>query len=253
MPKVIIDKNYIPKIKASKEDFLMVSEMFCDTIQGEGVSAGQPAFFLRLSGCSLDCKWCDSKEIWKKAIKIGFTELLGLIYNNTSGFEEFKDQRIHLVITGGSPLLQQDRLVNFLSELFEHCGPNLFIELENECTIDPHPSLEYQISLWNNSPKLFNSGIESSKRYKPKTLRKLSTYSSQFKFVIESENDWEEIEDLFIEPACIFRHQIVLMPKGCSREELEKTRLVVAEIAMREKVKYSDRLQIILYDKKTGV
>ena len=34
------------------------------TIQGEGVHAGRPAYFVRLAGCDVGCVWCDVKESW---------------------------------------------------------------------------------------------------------------------------------------------------------------------------------------------
>ena len=34
------------------------------TIQGEGVHAGKPAYFMRLAGCDVGCVWCDVKESW---------------------------------------------------------------------------------------------------------------------------------------------------------------------------------------------
>lgn len=34
------------------------------TIQGEGVYAGQAAYFIRLAGCDVGCVWCDVKESW---------------------------------------------------------------------------------------------------------------------------------------------------------------------------------------------
>ena len=34
------------------------------TIQGEGVHAGKPAYFVRLAGCDVGCVWCDVKESW---------------------------------------------------------------------------------------------------------------------------------------------------------------------------------------------
>lgn len=34
------------------------------TIQGEGFHSGKPAYFIRLGGCDVGCRWCDSKESW---------------------------------------------------------------------------------------------------------------------------------------------------------------------------------------------
>ena len=34
------------------------------TLQGEGVFAGFPAYFVRLAGCDVGCHWCDVKDSW---------------------------------------------------------------------------------------------------------------------------------------------------------------------------------------------
>jgi len=34
------------------------------TLQGEGVFAGQAAYFIRLAGCDVGCVWCDVKDSW---------------------------------------------------------------------------------------------------------------------------------------------------------------------------------------------
>jgi 7-carboxy-7-deazaguanine synthase len=41
-----------------------VSALFGSTLQGEGPSAGRPASFIRLSGCLLSCRWCDTPWTW---------------------------------------------------------------------------------------------------------------------------------------------------------------------------------------------
>lgn len=48
---------------ASMSRTLPVMEAFY-TLQGEGVFAGQAAYFIRLGGCDVGCTWCDVKESW---------------------------------------------------------------------------------------------------------------------------------------------------------------------------------------------
>ena len=55
---------------------LKVNETFY-SLQGEGHWAGQAMFFIRLSGCNLNCPWCDTQYL------------------------EFPSKRV--VITGGEP------------------------------------------------------------------------------------------------------------------------------------------------------
>ena len=42
---------------------LPVVETF-HSLQGEGVHSGRSAFFIRLAGCRVGCRWCDTKHSW---------------------------------------------------------------------------------------------------------------------------------------------------------------------------------------------
>lgn len=76
-----------------------VQELFY-SLQGEGLNAGVPAYFIRLYGCKLKCPFCDSKDTWAKASEANEMSLR-LLLDMAS---ETKAKNI--VVTGGEPCLQ---------------------------------------------------------------------------------------------------------------------------------------------------
>jgi 6-pyruvoyltetrahydropterin 2'-reductase len=255
MVKQIISAESYKKRKVfqkDKDNFLNVSEFFYDTIQGEGIYAGIPAAFLRLQNCTLECIYCDSTEVWRHGSPYTFNKLSVLI--NSTMLIPHLTSGMHLVITGGSPLLQMKRLYNFIRAFELGYGFHPFIEIENECIIAPPTYFAQKIDCWNNSPKLSGSGMKRKIRYQPAVIQSMSLYkNSWFKFVVESEEDWEEIQMDFLEPGLIYKPQIILMPQGATREELNKNRETVVNMSIQHGVRYSDRLHIVTWDRKVGV
>lgn len=234
------------------EPYLHVSEFYMDTIQGEGIYTGVPASFLRLQGCVLNCTWCDTHEVWRKGNCFTLDELLDLMFQHDV-ISRLKEEQ-HLVITGGSPLLQQNGLILFLEKFQYQYGFLPFVEIENECVLFPKPDLLPLVSCWNNSPKLSNCGIQNSKRYQPKLIRLMaSLQNSWFKFVITQPEDWKEIEDNFLTPELIKKGQVILMPEGSTKEEVEQNREMVIDLAIEQNVRYCTREHIVIWGKKTGV
>lgn len=246
-----IIKSTIKEGKAVPDSpFLRVSEFFYDTIQGEGVCTGHPATFLRLQNCTLNCTWCDTKEVWRKGNPYTIIELLDRIYVHRLDMKLKKGQ--HLVITGGSPLMQQKNLITFIKAFIRRFGFKPFIEIENEAVIIPDVELVSLIDCWNNSPKLASSGNNNA--YKPKVLKVLSRLpNSWFKFVVTCPEDWEEIQTKYIFTGLISKNQVILMPEGATIAELQKNREKVVEICVENNVRYSTREHVVIWDKKTGV
>lgn len=79
------------------------------TIQGEGPFVGQPAIFIRLAGCNLQCPLCDT-EYTKGRIRLSVPAIFDTVQDHVRSFKPL------IVITGGEPLRQRNlhALVRFL-------------------------------------------------------------------------------------------------------------------------------------------
>lgn len=231
--------------------YLQVAEFFSHTIQGEGINIGKPAVFLRMQSCTMNCVWCDTASVWRQGNPYTFAELFHFM--EKGDVVSFLQQGASLVLTGGSPLLQQKELADFLDAFILEYDFLPYVEVENECMIMPEELVPF-VHCWNNSPKLSNSGNVPQLRYKPDVLKKLNTLkNSWFKFVIRNETDWQEIVEDFVETGLVSKHRIILMPVGGSREELNKNAPTVVDIAIRNNVRYCSREHVQLWDTLTGV
>jgi 7-carboxy-7-deazaguanine synthase len=231
------------------KNFLIVSESFY-SIQGEGKTTGVPAVFLRLSGCNILCKsesWiCDTIEVWKKGIKTPFEQVL-----QGDNFDKLR-QGAHLVITGGEPLLHQKKIVEFIQWFEKGYGWRPIIEVETNGTIKPNDYLQMVVNHWNVSPKLYNSGEVFGKRFKPDALHCFNSLrTSIFKFVISKEEDFKDLSKTYL--PLIQSSKVYLMPAGENQEQLLESRLTVVELCKEFCFKYTERLHIVIWNKKTGV
>ena len=92
---------------------MKVNEIFY-SLQGEGFNTGTPAIFVRLSGCNLDCPFCDTDHSDGKEMTEG--EII----------EEVSRYKASLVvITGGEPALQ---LTESLVEMLHLLGKTVAVE-----------------------------------------------------------------------------------------------------------------------------
>src|SRR5438477_12119128 len=79
---------------------LRITEIF-HSIQGESSHAGRPCAFVRLTGCNLRCRWCDSEYTFTGGEKMSIDEILGKIKSYGTNLVE---------VTGGEPLAQAESL-----------------------------------------------------------------------------------------------------------------------------------------------
>lgn len=240
----------------SKE--LLVSEQFY-SIQGEGMTTGRPANFLRLAKCNLMCggagteqdgklhngaTWrCDTIEVWSVGLARSFDSIIS-----------FMEPCNRLIITGGEPLMHDAKICEFLEYLYHESYKNFpkFIEVETNGTIKPSPKLIDYVQQWNVSPKLANSGVKDRIRFKPDVINFFANEDNpgerQFKFVVTTEADLVEVDDFALPP-----YMVWLMPGADNQDDLNRLHTQVAEWAKARRYNFSNRLHIALWNKKTGV
>lgn len=88
------------------------------TIQGEGFNTGQAAYFIRIGGCDVGCRWCDVKESWNR--KLHPPTLTDNIVSNAS-LQPAKA----VVITGGEPLMNN---LDYICSELKSRGIKRFLE-----------------------------------------------------------------------------------------------------------------------------
>jgi 7-carboxy-7-deazaguanine synthase len=103
---------------------LTVCETF-SSLLGESTLAGLPAFFIRLSGCNLRCRYCDTTYAYEGGEPRSVGSLVDAALNSS--------QRLALV-TGGEPLLQNGTAV-LLEELIR-AGLEVMLETNGSLPID---------------------------------------------------------------------------------------------------------------------
>ena len=123
---------------------LPVAETFF-SIQGEGKLAGVPSLFVRLSGCNLRCRWCDTPYAsWEPEGSPSSVD--GLVALAGSGPEVR-----HVVLTGGEPMM-----FGGLTELSARLSSaGLHVTIETAGTVIPAGGVMFD--LISISPKLANS------------------------------------------------------------------------------------------------
>jgi 7-carboxy-7-deazaguanine synthase len=210
---------------------------------------GVPSVFLRLSGCNLRCKWCDTPYAsWEPE---GDNLMLGTILADVRS-----RWSTHVVVTGGEPMIAP--MITLLTSRLKEL--DLHITIETAGTV-------YQpviCDLMSISPKLANSTPhrrEGGKwaaqhdrlRYQPEVLKKLTRqFEYQLKFVVTSPRDLAEIESI-LQEIHADRARVVLMAEGTDAATIRERAPWITEICKREGFRYSPRLHIDVWGNLRGV
>ena len=215
---------------ALKSERLRVNEIF-HSLQGEADSVGFRTVFVRLTGCPLRCRYCDTEY----AFHAGDWHDLDSILESVRQFDA-----THVCVTGGEPLAQ----------------PNCLVLLERLCDAGFKVSLE-------------TSGAMSIDRVDPRVVRVLDvktpgsgevarnrvenfpllTSRDQVKFVICSREDYDWSRAYLQEHALSERCQVLFSP---SYTEVPAATLADWILADRLPVRFQLQLHKVLWGDVPG-
>ncbi|MCQ4040525.1 7-carboxy-7-deazaguanine synthase QueE [Streptantibioticus rubrisoli] len=233
---------------------IVVNEIFGPTVQGEGPSAGRRCAFLRLGGCNLSCRWCDTPYTWDwqgvSDAGTAFdprTELRSLTAEQVLG--ELIEMAVPMVvISGGEPLNQQNRILPVVRGLRAR---GIRVEIETNGTVAPCDELVGLGVRFNVSPKLAHSGDPEHRRIKPAVLKRFhGTADVAFKFVCTSSADLAEVGEL---QDRIGFAPVWIMPEGKSRRDITENLEALADEVVRRGWNLTTRLHVLAWGDQRGV
>lgn len=169
---------------------LKINEIFY-SIQGETTYVGCPTVFVRLTACNLRCTYCDTKYSYYDGDMRTLENILQEIDSHKAP---------NVCITGGEPLLQKE--VHTLMSLLCDRGYKVSLETSGSKSVE-HVDPRVKIILDVKTP---DSGAADS--FVMDNIR-FSTASTEYKFVICSEKDFEWSEE-FCRQHNLFEKFVVL-------------------------------------------
>jgi 7-carboxy-7-deazaguanine synthase len=171
---------------------LVVTEFF-KSIQGESSWAGTPCSFVRLTGCPLRCRWCDSVYTFKGGQRFSIAQIM----------EQVAAYGLPLVeVTGGEPLAQEN-CIPLLQSLAE-AGYTVLLETSGAISIAEVPATTHIMDI-----KCPGSGMVERNLWENIAHLKAK---DEVKFVISHREDFDWCLEVIKEHALSSRCTLLLSP-----------------------------------------
>ncbi|MFC9426057.1 MULTISPECIES: 7-carboxy-7-deazaguanine synthase QueE [unclassified Streptomyces] len=223
-------------------------------MQGEGPSAGRRCAFVRLGGCNLSCRWCDTPYTWDWT-GVGDTgvahdprrELTAVPVSEV--LERLLGYDVPLiVVSGGEPLSQQKRLLPLLREL---TARGKAVEIETNGTVVPGREVIGLGVRFNVSPKLAHSGDPESRRLVPRALRAFAEVpGTAFKFVCRTPDDLEEVASVVER---FGTRPVWIMPEGQVPADVGRHLAALGDAVVSRGWNLTTRLHVAVWGDRRGV
>jgi 7-carboxy-7-deazaguanine synthase len=228
---------------------MRVNESFY-SLQGEGMLVGTPSVFVRLAGCPLHCRWCDTRYAWDFDAGEDLTpvQIADRINRWSCRFS---------VLTGGEPMVGPDLAARAglvdLTHRLKASGKHITIETAGILFV---PGLA--CDLMSISPKLPNATTQrpssASVGSDIEVVRQLiKAYPYQLKFVVESPQDIDGVQAMLKELGPLEAERVMLVPQAATAEELQARSAMVAELCKQTGLRFGQRLHVQLWGAGRGV
>lgn len=206
---------------------MKICEIFF-SIQGESSFSGLPCIFIRMSGCNLNCSWCDTPYHNENPREMSIDEILDKI-------SEFND--IDLIeVTGGEPLLQPET-VDLIVKLAE-TGKTILVETNGSISVADLPYEVHKII----DVKCPSSG--ESESFNRQNLLYIDPSRDELKFVIADRKDFEYARD-FIHYNNLWGYKTLF---SCVHHSLKPDKLIEWILAEKLPVRFQLQMHKYIWD-----
>lgn len=216
--------------RVARAQRLRINEIF-HSLQGEADAAGYPTVFVRLTGCPLRCRYCDTEYAFHAGDWLGIDAIIERVAS--FGAE-------YVCVTGGEPLAQPNCLI-LLSRL---CDRGFKVSLETSGAIDI-AAVDARVA---RVVDVKTPGSRESHRNRLENLALLRP-DDQVKFVICSRDDYEWSKEFIAIHALRGRCRILFSP---SYTEIAARELAEWILADRLTVRFQLQLHKVLWGDTPG-
>jgi len=222
--------------------------------QGEGIWTGQPSVFVRLLGCPLRCRFCDT-DYARHIVEEGETGSGAFLTPDEIVGRVLLLDLPHVVLTGGEPMMSA-KIVT-LTKLLK--------EFDYQITIETSGIFFHQVAcdLMSISPKLCNTvpldgeialiQEHDRERSKPDVVQQfMLRYNYQLKFVVDTKDDLHEIDEYLTYLHGVVPSRVLLMPQAVDAETMHQKAEWIEPFCHTRGYRYCPRMQLVWYGNKRG-
>jgi len=213
-----------------KSGRLRINEIF-HSLQGEADAVGYPTVFVRLTGCPLRCRYCDTEYAFHAGDWLDLEAVVEKVRSYGARY---------VCVTGGEPLAQP----NCLKLLERLCDQGFNVSLETSGALDV-AAVDARVS---RVIDVKTPGSQEAARNRIENFAEL-TQRDQLKFVICSREDYDWSKAFLQEHGLSERCRVLFSP---SYDEVSPTALAEWILADRLPVRFQLQLHKVLWGDTPG-